>query len=169
MKFSATTVYDEERVLRFNSFVVLKKRVFWSVMIACNILVAISVALCLVLEPQDRTVLGYAALVGFIDVAVAFCFFILPRFTLKKSFALNANVAFIFEEDVFKVFATMKNGTDSAEMNYSAIVKIMESKQDIYIFVSNNQSYILDKSGFNVGCAEEFLQFLKEKNIPYKK
>ena len=169
MKLSVTTVYDKERVLRFNNFVVSKKKVFWSTMIACNILVVFSVALVLVLEPQDLTILAYAALIGFIDVVAAFCFFVLPRLTLKKSLALNANVVFDFEEDVFKVLATMKNGTDSSELNYSAIVKVMESKQDIYIFVSNNQSYILDKSGFTVGRAEDLLTFLKAKNVPYKK
>ena len=169
MRFSATTVYDKERLLRFNHFIIFRKRFFWALMIACNVLVVLCAALVLALDPQDHTILAYAALIGIIDVAVVFCWFILPRFTLDKSPMLNADVVFEFGEENFKVFAVMKNCNDSSELNYSAIVKVMESKEDIYVFISKTQSFVMDKSGFTVGSAEELLQFLKEKNIPYKK
>ena len=95
--------------------------------------------------------------------------FVLPRFIVNKSPILNANILFEFHEDIFKISATLKNGTESSELNYSAIVKLMESKQDIYLFISQRQCYILDKSSFTVGCSEDFLKFLQEKNITYKR
>ncbi len=138
-------------------------------MIACTVLVTVCLAIVLALDPHDSTIRTYAALVYFIDVTYVFCCFVLPRFTINKALGLNANIIFEFQEDTFKISAETKNGTESSELNYSAIVKFMESKQDIYLFISKRQGYILDKSGFTVGSLEEFLKFLQEKNIPHKR
>ena len=169
MNFSVQTVYDKERLLRFNNFVVLRKRVFWFFIIACTVLVTVCLAIVLALDPHDSNIWACAALIYFIDATYAFCYFVLPRFTINKALELNANIIFEFQEDTFKISATTKNGTESSELNYSAIVKIMESKQDIYLFISKRQGYILDKSGFALGCPLEFVKFLKDKNIPYKR
>ena len=169
MKFSNRTVYDKERLIRFNNFSILKKRFFWTVMIVCTVLVSISFALTLALKMYDSTFLLCFALTGVIDIMCVFCYLILPRITINKAIVLNANILFEFKEDTFKISAANKNGTECSELNYSSIKKMMESKYDIYLFISTRQGYILDKSGFELGCPEELLKFLKDKNIPYKR
>ena len=169
MKFSNRTIYDKERLIRFNNFVVLKKRFFWVFMIVCTVLVSISFALTLALKIYDSTILLCFALIMVVDITCSFCSLILPRITINKATALNADILFEFQEDTFKLSATNKNGTDSSELNYSSIIKVMESKCDIYLFISKRQGYILDKSGFEAGCPDELLEFLKGKNIPYKR
>ena len=169
MKFSNRTVYDKERLIRFNNFIILKKRFFWLLMIVCTVLVFGSFALTLALRIYDSTILLCFSLIVLLDVTYIFCYFVLPRFTVNKAVGLNTNILFEFQEDTFKLSATNKNGIESSELNYSSIIKVMESKCDIYLFISKRQGYILDKSGFEVGCPEELLEFLKGKNIPYKR
>ena len=169
MKFSNRTVYDKERLIRFNNFIVLKKRFFWLFMIVCTVLVFGSFALTLALRIYDSTILLCFALIIVIDITYVLGYLVLPRFTVNKAVGLNTNILFEFQEDTFKLSATNKNGTDSSELNYSSIIKVMESKYDIYLFISKRQGYILDKSGFEAGCPEELLEFLKGKNIPYKR
>ena len=168
MNFSVQTVNNKDRLLRFNNFVVLRKRFFWSWMIVCTVLITVLLAIVLRIDPYSDVWI-YAVLVYFIDAIYIFCWFVLPRFTINKALGLNANIIFEFQEDTFKISATAKNGTEFSELNYSSIVKFMESKQDIYLFISKTHGYILDKSGFTVGSPEEFLKFLQEKNIPYKR
>ncbi len=169
MKFSNRTNYDKERLIRFNNFIILKKKTFWAVMIVCNVLVLISFALTLALGIYDSTILLCFTIVVSMDVTYAFCNLVLPRITIKKAMGLNADILFEFQEQTFKISAINKNGTEYSELNYSSIKKIMESKYDIYLFISTRQGYILDKSGFELGCPDELLEFLKGKNIPYKK
>ena len=169
MNFSVQTIYDKERLVRFNSFIALRKRFFWSVLILGTVLITACLAIFIVLDPHNSSIWFCAGFVYIIDVTYAFCYFVLPRFIVNKSPILNANILFEFHEDFFKISATLKNGTESSELNYSAVVKLMESKQDIYLFISQRQCYILDKSSFTVGCSEDFLKFLQEKNITYKR
>lgn len=169
MKFSGQTVYDKERLLRFGSFFVLRKRGFWCLIIVCTVFVTICAAFALALNFESSLMWFGIALVWLVDITCIFCYFVLPRFTINKEPGLNANILFEFYEDFFKISGTSKNGTESSESNYSSIIKIMESKQDVYLFISRQQAFILDKSGFTMGNPEELINFLKDKNIPYKK
>ena len=169
MNFSNRTIYDKDRLIRFNMFSVLRKRLFWSFMILSTALVSVSFALTLALEVYDFTMSLCFALIVFIDITYVFCWLILPRITINRSAAINADVLFEFQEDIFKITAEAKNGRESSEMNYSAIKKIMESDRDIYLYTSAYQAYILDKTAFSIGSPDEFVEFIKGKNIPYKK
>lgn len=169
MNFSNQTIYDKERLIRFNNFVALRKRIFWSFMIVCTVLTSISFVLTLALKSYDLTIFICFAIIVVIDTTFVFCYFILPRITINKAITLNADIFFEFKEDTFKISATTKNGAESSKLNYSAIIKVMESNQDIYLYISTRQAYIVDKSGFNSGCPSEFVNFLKGKNIPYKR
>ena len=169
MRFSNRTIYDKDRLIRFTNFVVLKKKIFWVIMIVCTVLVSIAFALSLALNSYDPIVLLCFVLVILLDMTYVFCSLILPRFTINKAVALNADIVFEFQDDIFKISATSKNGTESSELNYSALIKVMESNRDIFLFISRAQAYILDKSGFTVGSSDEFLNFLQEKNISFKR
>ena len=169
MNFSNRTVYDKERLIRFNDFILRKKRIFWFLMIVCTVLVALSFVSTLVLKNYDSTVLFCFVLIIVIDITYVFCAFVLPRITINEAIALNADISFDFQEDTFKISSTTKNGTEFSELSYSVLVKVMESNRDIYLFISQRQGYILDKSGFTVGDSKEFLNFLQQKNIPYKR
>ena len=169
MNFSNRTVYDKERLIRFSNFVVLKKRVFWILMTVSTVLICAVFALTLALKIYNSTIFLCFALVVAADLTYTFCYLVLPRITINKAPSLNAVVIFEFQEDTFTISATAKNSTESSESNYSALIKVMESKQDLYLYMSPRRACILDKSGFSSGSPSELLEFLKDKNIPYKK
>ena len=169
MKFSNRTVYDKARLIRFNNFIILKKRFFWAFMIVCTVFVLSSVALTHARGIYNSTILFCFALIILLDLTYLFCYLVLPRFAVNKAVALNTNILYEFQEDSFKISATNKNGIEYSELNYLSIIKIMASKCDIYLFLSKHQAYVLDRAGFETGCPDEFLEFLKDKNIPYKR
>ena len=168
MKFSNRTTYDEERLLRYHNFLVLRKRFFWSVVIICTVLISIIFALTLIFDPYNSSIWFSFIFIWTLDMICVFCYFILPHITISKAPQLNTNVLFEFEDNVFKIYATAKSGNESSERNYQSLIKVMESKQDIYLFISQRQAYILNKSCFTVGTSEDFLKFLKSKGIPCK-
>ncbi len=169
MKFTNRTIYNKDRLLRFNDFVILKKRFFLVYMIVCSVLILISTVVLIALDSFTPALLRGFLFFGVVVILYFVCGLVVPRFTINKSIGLNADVFFEFQDDVFKISTTYKNGTEMSELKYSSIIKIMESKSDIYLFISARQSYILDKTGFELGSVDEFLNFLKDKNVPYKR
>ena len=169
MRFSNHTIYDKKRLIRFSDFVALRKRFFWIFIVVCNALILVAFAFNIAFKSYDSVIPSCFTLTIVIDLICVFCSFIFPRITVKRSPALNADILFEFQEDSFKVSAKTKNSTDFSELNYPALVKVMESEQDIYLYLSARQAYVLDKSGFNSGSPDEFVEFLKDKNIPYKR
>ena len=98
MKFSNRTVYDKERLIRFNNFTILKKRFFWVLMIVCTVLASGSFAMTLALGIYNSTILLGFSLIVLLDVTYIFCCFVLPRFTVNKAVGLNTNILFEFQE-----------------------------------------------------------------------
>ncbi len=169
MNLSATTVYTKERLLRFNSFFAMSRRFFWITLLVCVSLVSSVFFLSILIEALDKIIT-----IAFIAVwCFALLYFlmtvIVPRLLVKKTPSLNAEVTYTFDAESFTTeFKTsLQIGTE--QMNYSVIKKIMESDTDIYLFVNNATSFIIDKSGFKSGSAEELIAFLKAKNIKYKR
>ena len=119
MRFSNRTIYDKDRLIRFTNFVVLKKKIFWVIMIVCTVLVSIAFAWDLALNSYDPIILLCFGLVILLDMTYVFCSLILPRFTINKAVALNADIVFEFQDDIFKISATSKNGTEISELNNS--------------------------------------------------
>jgi len=169
MSFSNRTIYDKERLIRFYNFNALRKRFSWFLLILGTVLFSVAFALAIARNNYGLADILVFTLVMVMDIALIFRCFILPRITVKKSVSLNTDLLFDFQEETFKISATTKSGTETAELNYSSIIKVMESDRDIYLYTSIRRAYILDKSGFNLGCSDEFLKFLNDKSIPYKK
>ena len=128
MKFSNRTVYDKERLIRFNNFIILKKRFFWLFMIVCTVLVFGSFALTLALRIYDSTILLCFALTIFIDITYVLGYLVLPRFTVNKAVGLNTNILFEFQEDTFKLSATNKNGTIIIALAFCSVLILVIAK-----------------------------------------
>ena len=170
MYFSNKTIYDKKRLVRFNDFCVLKKRVFWGFMIICSTLVLLTYVFSVIAIPDNNDTITFLSIISLAyDAIILMCYFVFPRISIKKSPAFNAETSFEFDEDGFKVCANTSNLKESTELKYSSLVKVMEGKQDIYLFISKRQGYIIDKSGFTAGNPEDFIIFLQSKNVPFKR
>lgn len=163
MRFSASTVYSYKRLLEFSDYTCLKKKWIWIIMAIATVIVTICFSLQFSLIGYDSTLtISFCAIV-IIDVLYTFMCFGLPRITLKKSPALDAEIRFEFHENFYKIEATMPSGNELSQLNYTALKKIEETKNNIYLYVSQNQAYIVDKGGFTFGTAEEFVDFISTK------
>lgn len=163
MRFSANTVYDLDRLVRFSRFVSLKKRWVWITMAAATALVALTFVLQLILVELDSTITVAFVGVLFIDALYAFMCFVLPKITYKKSPALGAKIRYEFSDETYKITAELSAGSEQSELSYTTVKKIMTSGSDIYLFIGPNQAHIVDKSGFDLGDADAFLQFIESK------
>ncbi|MBR7116543.1 MAG: YcxB family protein [Clostridia bacterium] len=168
MKLSAATIYDKERLLRFSIYSSLKRRALWVMLILCTILVT---AIYFYFGcPSFFDTIGLCFfLVLVIDGVILFTHFVLPSITIKQSPSLNARLTYDFGVNSIKLVVESQNASGQNEIFYTAIKQVMESKEDIYLFLSNQQAYVVDKSGFTEGSADELVAFLKEKGVPYKK
>ena len=169
MYFSNKTIYDKKRLIRFNDFCMLRKGILWGFIIFVAICVLLQYLSSALLSPNGVGDPRLAILYLIFLVLVVFVYFVFPRLGRKKSPAFNAETSFEFGEDGFKVCANTSNLKETADLKYSSLVKVMEGKQDIYLFISKRQSYIIDKSGFTAGNPEDLIIFLQSKNIPFKR
>ena len=168
MSFSASTVYTREKLLNFNKFVTLKKRKFWILIAVCTVLCLASFILDLALGDFDKTIIVAFAVVVLMDVFYFATYFIIPRWTLKKSPALNAEIKFEFYNDNFCVSSVFKHGRESIELRYPTVVKAYETPTVIYLYITKNQAYIVDKTNLEPNSVEDFKIFLKNRNIDVK-
>lgn len=163
MRFSADTAYSYERLLRFSDYTCIKKKWMWILMAAATVIVSLSFSLQFFSIGYDPTITWAFCGVVFIDAAYAFMCFVLPRITLKKSPALNANIHFEFYDELYRIEAVLPSGKEQSELSYTAIQKLKYTDSDLYLFISQNQAYIVDRAGFTLGSSDEFIDFLQSK------
>ena len=88
--------------------------------------------------------------------------------TYKKSPAFfNSGIGFSFYEDYFTVLTTgMMSGTTNIQ--YGAIYCVYQTKDYFYLYLQQNQAFLLDKASFTTGSPEDLAVLLK-KVLPMKK
>ena len=67
----------------------------------------------------------------------------------------NTENTYIFQESKIKVFSKGAQYTGEAELQYSMIPKVMETKKYLFIFQSKNQAYVVDKATIVNGTIED--------------
>ena len=146
MEFSASTVYTYERLYGFNMYVVRKKLWFWILLSLSTVMCAISFGLSIAMRDVGLFEIFLVALIVLIDAVSVITYLVIPRSAIKKGPAFNSTVNFEFYHDCLKISADTKIGKEVSELRYSAIVKYAEANSDIYLFISKNQAFIIDKA-----------------------
>jgi len=163
MKLTARTVNNKERLLRFSNYVGLHKMVLWLVLLAATVLVTIPFVWQFTGGGIDaRVIIAFTLIVG-IDFFYVSSYFILPRATLKKSPLLGVTIVFTFLDSIFAMDALTKKGSDRSTFKYTDLVKIAESKEDLYLYITKNQAFIVDKSCFTEEELSELKSYIKGK------
>ena len=168
MRFSATTVYNREKLADFNRFVAFEKKWFWIFLSACTLVTLASFFVALFSVGFNKMAFFSLMLVSAIDAFYAFVTLVAPKIAMKKSPTLDAEVNFEFESDCFKVKAMTKSGQRVAEHRYPAVIKARETKDVFYLYIAKQQAYIIDKSTLSPDSAEDFRIFLRNRNINLK-
>ena len=168
MEFSAATVYTYERLYGFNIFVAKKKLWFWILLAVSTLLCAMSLGLSIAMKDVGIFEIFLVALIVLTDVVSVITYFVIPRSAIKKSPALNSTVNFEFYHDYLKISADTKLSKENSELRYSAIVKYAEANNDVYLYISKNQAFIIDKASLTGATVEELKEFLQLRNIKTK-
>ncbi len=146
MELKISTVYTKQRLLRFNDYFWMQRKVFFSFMAACTLLVWACVALLIFIDALTDTVVLCCAMVTLIDLAYLFGAFALPRLTANKSPSVDAVLDYVFKDGEMSISVETGNESANSTIKYPAIIKVGKKENDVYLFVSKRQGYIVDVS-----------------------
>lgn len=162
MNIKASSKYDWETIKKFNRFHCLAKNKALNIALLVLDIVCISlfVLVCLWDLLDFELVMTYV-LVVFVNVMLAFVFFVLPKIQYNQNKMLHGVINNIeFEENEMSLTQSGDNTNSITKIKYGAIWRVYETKDFIYIYVNSRQAYIVDKSKVVDGTATELRVFL---------
>ena len=97
-----------------------------------------------------------------------FMYFGLPRMQYKSLAKMkDAENEYLFCDDVLKVFTKSEEYNGEAEIEYSVFIKIYETSKYFFLYQTNNQVFLVDKSTIEGGSVEgirnKLSSFVKDK------
>ena len=120
---------------------------------------------CIIFELVLATFLGFiifkdkdyikAVIVGIMMIGYPFVLYLMMNIQLKRNYNLNKMVFesmvydYIFTDEALIIHCSNGNQINDSKLNYQSIYKVIDSKKYLFFFISSNQSYLVDKSGFN--------------------
>lgn len=125
--------------------------------------IAVLLVIITVLSYIGEGVNEFLLLLSLLTVGVIFMYFRGDIFIVKKSYKIykesnGPSLDTRFGEKEIELVTTRY----SSNIQYSAVTRIIETP-DLYILMVENMGLIIDKHGFIVGNAAEFLTFANEK------
>ena len=173
MEIRAKSKFDFDSTRALTHLVMFKKAdpkkrmIFWTVTYA--ILFAI-IVLEIVFLGQN---LGFYVLLG-VEIIwlllMYFWYFIIPKIQYKALAKMkDAENEYIFCDNAIKAFTKSQEYNGEAEIEYSLFVKVYETSKYLFLYQTNNQVFIVDKSTIEDGKVEEIRNklsaFVKDKYI----
>ena len=151
MEIKASSKYNWETYKKFNNFHNFKRSVFQKVLniivLACTAILLVCDAVLLILGAFDAEMLGANMCIVYVALLYLLAYVILPRLNFKKSkILIDSENSFVFKEDSFEEQSENKQGKSQSEIKYSAIYKIYETGEFIYIYISHISAHIIEKS-----------------------
>lgn len=86
----------------------------------------------------------------------AYIYFIVPKIRFKSMAKLRgAENAYLFCDDVLKVFTKSAEYNGGVEIEYSLLVRVYETTKYLFLYQTNNQVLIVDTKTITGGTVEE--------------
>lgn len=93
-------------------------------------------------------------------------YFLVPKIQFKALAKMkDTEVKYVFGDNSLKVFTANLEYTSESKMEYSLFVRVYETTKYIFVYKTNNQVHIIDKSTIEGGTAED----IRNKLTPYVK
>ena len=105
---------------------------------------------------------------------VIFCWYYLMAFVRPKRYVkqspsfFQTGHRFIFDEDSLSVMQTGEIASGTSTAQYSALIKVYETREMFYVYVSPVQAFLLAKKDIVKGTPEELRGLLQSK-LPHGK
>ena len=143
------------------------RMIFWSVAFA--VLFAI-IILEIIAFGMDLILLVLLGVEILWLMMMCFWYFIIPRIQYKALAKMkDAENEYVFCDNVLKTFTKSQEYNGEAEIEYSLFVKVYETSKYFFMYQTNNQVFIVDKSTIEGGTVEEIRNklsaFVKDKYI----
>ena len=168
MNIVSTTVMDEKRMARLFRHFWSKRIAIWILLGIATVFSLLSIVITVFSEEFEAQKLMSPIIIILMDAIVPlYCFGITPL-TAKKNPLMGSTYTLEFVEENVKTNIASSSMNSTGELEYSMIIKADENKSDMYLYISKNQAYIVDKSKLVGGTSEELKAFLKSKGIKVK-
>ena len=99
-----------------------------------------------------------------------YLYFLLPKIRYKALAKMKeVENEYIFFDNVLKTFTKSQEYNGEAEIEYSLFVRVYETTKHLFLYQTNNQVFIVDKSTIDGGTIEDvrnkLTAFVKDKYI----
>ena len=173
MEIRAKCKFDFESIRALTHLSMFKKAnpknrmIFWSAAFAILFIIIILVIIAFGFDTTLAVLLGVEI---FGLLLIYFWYFIIPKIQYKSLAKMqNVENQYIFCDDVLKTFTKSQEYNGEAEIEYSLFVKLYETSKYLFLYQTNNQVFIVDKSTIEGGTVEEIRNklsaFVKDKYI----
>ena len=144
-----------------------KRMVFWTV--ASSILLLI-VVLEIIVFGADLILFILLGLIIFWCLLEYYIYFLVPRIRYKALAKMKeAENEYVFYDNIMKAFTISAEYSGEAEIEYSLFARVYETSTYFFLYQTNHQVFIVDKSTVAGGTAEvirnKLAGFVKDKYI----
>ena len=144
-----------------------KRLIFWSTAFAIFFIIIFLEIIAFGFDTILAVLLGVEI---FGLLMIYFWYFIIPKIQYKSLAKMqNVENEYIFCDNVLKTFTKSQEYNGEAEIEYSLFVKVYETSKYLFLYQTNNQVFIVDKSTVEGGTVEEIRKklstFVKDKYI----
>lgn len=116
----------------------------------------------------------FAIIVSVLAVAYPFILKLLSTSQTNRTFKMyesamgNATYDYEFKDGQIDFTFKSKNQTTPGNIKYTSIYHVICDNDYLFLFISSNQIYIIEKKGFEEGDIEKVINLLKSKGIKVK-
>lgn len=131
-----------------------------------TIVMAILLIYCIILNIINKDILLILLFIALLILIFLFRMYLpMKRYQKnKKQYSKNKETTIQFT--FYKFYFSVGKSTFS----YSRLYKVFETKDYFYLYIDDENAVLVSKSGFKMGTAEEFSEFIKKKCFfKYKK
>ena len=167
MEIKNTTKFSRE------GYYTLNKALSSKIYVACIIFELVLAVFLGFIIVKDKDYVK-AIIIGIMMIAYPFVLSLIMNIQLKRNYNLNKLVfesmiyEYVFTDESFLVHCSNGNNTNDSKLNYQEIYKVIDSEKYLFIFISSNQAFLVDKTCFeNKDDINNVIQKTKENNIKY--
>ena len=146
MEIKNTTVYTKKRIIKYHRHYVLDRLVVWLILIASTAFILSCDILMLLAGGEFFTSLTITILL--IDILYPLLsLVILPNIHVKKVKTVGATVEYAFKNDEILMHSKNEHLDETSIIKYTMLLKVIKNKNELYLYISSNQAFILDITG----------------------
>lgn len=171
MEIKTTTIYDKDRLIRFNHFMSLQRKVFWLIMSIVTLgFVGYYIYFTMTYGFYVKMLFA-CSLIIVNDIVYIVLHIVMPYFTVKKSKSLNAEIEYIFYDEYFTVNASSVYENSESKMSYSVIKRALKRNNELYLISGNRRAFLVDLSTLTAeeanGLKEILSKYIELKKIKW--